>query len=304
MSTKRIALIDGDELVYKIGHLCQDSYRLLKHPDRGVFQFDSKQDAVEWLGDDKDDKWELETLVVPHAAHTVKYHLDRILHFIKERTKCVDYTIFLTSDDEENFRYKIATILPYKGNRETDHRPYYWTHTREMIMKMYRGKMETNCEADDGMSKAAYALLDNGNLNYCIVSQDKDLVMVPGDHFNVPKNHLFTVTPEEGIKFFYKQLLAGDATDNIYGIYRIGMTTANKMIENLKTTDETILWDFCLKAYECALGDPKKRPKMPNPDMPLVDRVTEIARLLWMQSYDGELWEPPSKEKKDQTVVM
>lgn len=303
MSTKRVALIDGDELVYKIGHLCQDSFRLLKHPTRGVFQFGSKQDAVEWLENDKDEAWELDTLVVPHPAHHVKYHLDRIVAFIKDRTKCLDQIIFLTSDDEENFRYKVGTILPYKGNRETDHRPYYWNYVRDLIMEKYKGKMETNCEADDGMSKAAYRILgtnsnSGSNLGYCIVSQDKDLNMVPGDHFNIPKNKLYSVTPDEGIKFFYKQLLAGDATDHIYGIYRIGMTTAHKMIENLKTTDELILWDFCLKAYEAALNDPKKRCKMPNPDMPLRDRVKEIARLLWMQSYDGELWEPPDEAQQ------
>lgn len=298
MTTKRLALIDGDELVYKVGHLCQKTYRLLKHPKKGTFQFDSKQEAVEWLESDKDEAWIMEELVVPVPERAVQYHLERITAFIKERTKCIDYITFLTSDDKENFRYKIATILPYKGNRETEHRPYYWHYIRDMIMQQYKGKMETDCEADDGMSKTAYGILKTakntgGNFGYCIVSQDKDLNMVPGDHFNLPKNKLFTVSPDDGIKFFYKQLLAGDATDNIYGIYRIGMTTASKMIDSLKTTDQKVLWDFCLQAYDTALNDPKKRKKMPNPDMPLEERVTEIARLLWMQSYLGELWEPP-----------
>lgn len=295
MSTKRFALIDGDELVYKIGHLCQTSYRLLEHPEKGTFQFETKLDAVEWLENDKDDRWVMEDFIVPHPEHTVKYHLDRILSFIQERTEYTDYIIFLTSDDENNFRYRVATLIPYKGNRETGHRPYYWDYIRNLMMFQYNGVMETDCEADDGMSKAAYHLRQEGIDDYVVVSQDKDLNMVPGKHFNIPKNLLYTVEPEDGIKFFYKQLLAGDATDNIYGIYRIGMKTASSMIENLHSTDEKVLWDFCLKAYEAALFDPKKRVKMPNPEMPLRERVTEIARLLWMQETPGELWTPPDE---------
>lgn len=298
MTTESIALIDGDELVYKIGHLCQNSYRLLEHPERGTFQFDTKQDAVEWLENDKDDRWVMRELVEPLPETTVTYHLERILAFIKERTECSNYLIFLTSDDENNFRYKIATILPYKGNRETDHRPFYWNYIRNLILTEYNGVLETDCEADDGMSKRAYGFFRSGVVDYVIVSQDKDLNMVPGKHFNLPKNILYTVEPEEGIKFFYKQILAGDATDNIYGIYRIGMTTASKMIDALRTTDERVLWNYCLECYEVALNDPKKRVKMPNPDMPLEERVTEIARLLWMQSYPGELWEPPNEASK------
>lgn len=296
--TTKIALIDGDELVYKIGHLCQNSYRLLKHEERGTFQFETKQEAVEWLENDKDEGWVMDDLVEPLPEMTVEYHLERILAFIKERTEATDYLIFLTSDDQANFRYAIATILPYKGNRETGHRPYYWDYIRALIMEKYNGRMETDCEADDGMSKAAYEFFRAGYVDYVIVSQDKDLNMVPGKHFNLPKNTLYTVEPDDGLRFFYKQLLAGDSTDNIYGIYRIGMTTASKMIDALRTNDEEVMWKYVLDCYETALRDPKKRPKMPEPDMPLEERVTEIARLLWMQEYPGQLWEPPGETRQ------
>jgi len=294
-STDRVALIDGDELVYKIGHLTQESFKVLINTEtKERWTFDCKQDLVEWLEEDQNDFWEIEELVIPRNVVAVRYHLDRILRFIKERTKCPVYEIFLTSDDDGNFRYKLGTIIPYKGNREVERRPYYWQYTRDLIMDEYGGTMETNCEADDGMSKAQYKYRKEGRQS-CIVTQDKDLNMVPGDHFNVPKNQLFTVSWEEGIKFFYKQLLVGDMTDNIYGIYRVGMKTADKMIESLKTTDEQKLWEFCLECYKDALDDPKKRERMPKPDMPLRERVTEIARLLWMQKYDGELWLPPDE---------
>ena len=292
----RIALIDGDELVYKIGHLSQESFKVLVNTETGdKWTFDCKQDLVEWLGNNKEDHWEVEPLVIPRPEGVVKYHLDRILFFVKERTKCKELKIFLTSDDDGNFRYKVGTIVPYKGNRDTSHRPYYYDYTRQLIMDQYNGVMETNCEADDGMSKAQYRYRKLG-IDSCIVSQDKDLNMVPGDHFNIPKNKLYHVTPAEGIKFFYMQLLVGDSTDNIYGIYRVGMKTAEKWINHLNTTNEITLWNFVLNRYQEALDDPKKRAKMPNPDMPVRDRVIEVARLLWMQTHDQELWEPPTRE--------
>lgn len=295
MTTKRVALVDGDELAYKVGHLCQETFKVLRNnKDLVDYYFDCKQDAIEWLEEDQGDYWEIIELVLPRDPITVKFQLSRIIHFIKERTKCKEVEVYLTSDDKNNFRYKLATLLPYKGNREEVRRPYYWAEIRAHLMDEYNGVIETDCEADDGLSKAQYAYRRK-KVHSCIVSQDKDLKMVPGAHFNIPKNELFDVTEEEAIKFFYKQLLVGDSTDNIYGIYRIGMTTADKMIESLNTTDEVKLWKYCLEQYQKALDDPKIAEKMPNPKMPLRERVTEIARLLWMQEYPQQLWIPPDE---------
>ena len=86
------------------------------------------------------------------------------------------------------------------------------------------------------------------------------------------------VTPDEGIKSFYTQILTGDTADNIVGLQGIGPKKAEKLLDGADTEDD--LWDAVLKAYD---GD--------------VDRVVENARLLWLRRYEGELWEPPNNRQ-------
>jgi len=76
---------------------------------------------------------------------------------------------------------------------------------------------------------------------------------------------------------FYKQILTGDAADNIMGINGIGPVKADKLLAEAK--DENEMYSICLEQY---YGNE--------------DRVIENARLLWLRRYENELWQPPSKE--------
>jgi 5'-3' exonuclease len=80
----------------------------------------------------------------------------------------------------------------------------------------------------------------------------------------------------EGIKFFYKQILMGDSADNIIGLYKVGPVKADKILDGIDT--EVGLWDAVVKAYD---GNE--------------ERVLENARLLWLQRYHGEVWQPPKE---------
>jgi 5'-3' exonuclease len=77
-----------------------------------------------------------------------------------------------------------------------------------------------------------------------IVSIDKDFMQVPGWHYNFVKKVKKQVTPEEGLRFFYKQILMGDSADNIKGIHRVGEVTATKMLAELKTEKSytSVVW--------------------------------------------------------------
>lgn len=48
-----------------------------------------------------------------------------------------------------------------------------------------------------------------------ICSIDKDLLQIPGHHLNWVKRESYYTTPLEGLRTMYKQLIAGDGTDNI-----------------------------------------------------------------------------------------
>jgi hypothetical protein len=60
-----------------------------------------------------------------------------------------------------------------------------------------------------------------------ICTIDKDLRQVPGQHYNFVKDEIFTVNLQEGLLWFYTQMLTGDASDNISGIRGIGLKKAH-----------------------------------------------------------------------------
>ena len=105
-----------------------------------------------------------------------------------------------------------------------------------------------------------------------IVSADKDLRQIPGKHYNFVKEELFEVTPLEGLRFFYKQTLIGDSSDNIYGVKGIGPVKAGKLIDCLDTEEE--MYYTCRNLYK---DD---------------DRFHLNCKLLWILREDMKIWEP------------
>ena len=98
--------------------------------------------------------------------------------------------------------------------------------------------------------------------------------MVPGNHYNFIKDEWFKVKQDEGIRFFYKQLLTGDRTDNIFGVKGVGDKRADKILQDAKTESE--MYDAVLEAYEKD-----------------ATRVLKNARLLWIRQQEDEMWEAP-----------
>lgn len=115
--------------------------------------------------------------------------------------------------------------------------------------------------------------------------------MVPGKHYNPSKRLLYEMTPVDARLSFYCQLLSGDSTDNIPGIYRIGETTAKKMLTKLKNKTNKDLYQRVLVAYTDAQSNDKIREKMPG-DAWGEERIKEVGRLLWMLQDRGQLYVP------------
>lgn len=177
------------------------------------------------------------------------------------------WKLYLTGKD--NFRHQIATTAVYKGNR-TAEKPKHLSKIREYMSVNHGAEIVNGQEADDAIAIDA---TKHGE-DCVIVSVDKDLDQLTGWHFNFVKNINYYVTPEEAQLNFYRQILTGDAADNIIGIKGIGKVKADKILSECKTEKE--MYDACIKAYDDN-----------------TDRVIENARLLWLRRYDNELWEPP-----------
>lgn len=182
-----------------------------------------------------------------------------------------EYQTYLTG--KTNFRFDVAKSYPYKGNRQSTEKPKHLGTARDHMVDKYSAVISVDEEADDLISKAAAEL----NYNCVVASVDKDMLQIPCWHFNFMRGEWTKVDEWSGTKFFYTQILTGDAADNIKGIYGIGPVKAKKILADCDT--EESLWEACVKAYD---GD--------------VDRIIENARLLWLRREEGEMWLPPVNE--------
>ena len=129
-----------------------------------------------------------------------------------------------------NYRYDVATIKPYKGNRDRDHKPKYFDEIRQYLFDVWKAIPVESIESDDAIG------IEQSSMPYgssVIVTNDKDLRQIAGYHFNWTKPELGTeeVSPEEADLMFYWQMLVGDTSDNIPGIWKIGPKTATKIID-------------------------------------------------------------------------
>lgn len=179
-----------------------------------------------------------------------------------------DYQGFLTG--KKNFRTDVAVTAPYKGNRKAA-KPIHYQALRDYMEFKWGFKMIEGQEADDAIGIEAYSLDPE---SYCICSIDKDLDMLRGKHYNFVKDTFYTVTEEEAIFNFYKQILTGDRVDNIIGLKGIGDVKAKRILKECNNEKEMYL--AILKAYE---GNEQ--------------RVLENGQLLWIRREPNQIWQPP-----------
>lgn len=169
-----------------------------------------------------------------------------------------------------NFRNEIAVTAPYKGTRKAE-KPYHFGLLREYMQTSWGFIEVEGMEADDKLGIEAYKHDEDETI---IVSIDKDLDMIRGNHYNFVKDEQYVITEEQGIRNFYLQMLTGDKVDNIIGLAGIGPVKSKKMLADCKTEKE--MYDVVLEAYDNNL-----------------DRVIENGRLLWILREEGQVWQPP-----------
>jgi DNA polymerase-1 len=210
-----------------------------------------------------------------------KMHITKIMNKVMRVTEAESYIAFLTKDSrKENFRTDIATIEVYKGERKE--RPKYLHEMREHCITRWNAHVVTGIEADD-----AIGIQSEVQEDYVICSIDKDLRTIAGKHLLMHKNKdwEFLEIDEWRAKInFYRQILTGDAGDNIPGIPKIGEVRSWEALKDCKT--EMDMFNKVRKIYhENGFTD---------------ERLLEVARLLFMlripiQEDGSHLWEFPSE---------
>jgi 5'-3' exonuclease len=192
----------------------------------------------------------------------------------------MSYEIWLSDSYENNFQKQISPA--YKANR-TQPRPVHYEELKDYLYDRWSANLALGMEADDALGIAQYR--DNGwkdgtvNLNTVICSIDKDLLQIPGRHYNFVREENIEISPVEGQRHFYKQMLIGDVADNIKGVTGIGKVGAGKIIDPLSS--ETDMFDAVREEYY----------KQGQTD----EQLLLNGQLFWIRKEDNQIWTFPQK---------
>lgn len=233
---------------------------------------------------------------VSYCLSTVK----RIIQKVIDRTEADEHILFLTG--KGNFREEVATIAPYKGNRKDNEKPKHFQAIRDYLVKTWDAQVIEGMEADDALGIEYYKTNKEDTI-YVLASIDKDLDMIPCTHYKWKKGgewEIYDVSELEGMRFFYTQLLTGDSTDNIAGLYKMtGKKASAKIKQPLEEMDEEIdMYNYVYSVYHTAYLSCGILPDLV--DDTITKWLTEIGCLLWIRRSETEgLWTPPTEEIVD-----
>ena len=266
------ALIDADILPYEFGGMVQ-----LEEPDKPL-------------------EWEI-----------VRSMVDDRINQIIEATNADTWSLYLT-DSSSNFRIELATIKPYKGHRKTE-KPHHWAAIRQHLIDNWDAEVQYGVEADDRLgieqtkdftSRAYDWYLDGMDPDMCfetvICSRDKDLHMIPGWHYVWPagkqEEQYWFQDELSAIRCFYRQLLTGDTTDNILGLYGVG--DSSQLVKKLEEIDEeSLMFRHVYKAYQDRFGSYAAQ------------FMYENAALLWIKREHSDIIHPSTEiyQRLDQFLM-
>lgn len=315
-------IIDADPIVYRAGFAAEthDYHIIFEGPDGEVHEvyFAGKEDAKgKWItAGEQMKKWmdgpmqggheqveilSKEMIVTPepvdHALNIVRQEVEGIIGAAarKMNVDVQDMSIVIVLSGPGNFREKIAKQKPYKGNRKDTHKPYHYQAIRDYLTGRWDARVVSGREADDECSIVAWSAWNNDE-KYIVATIDKDLDQIPGDHYDYRQKVFYTMSQWNAEKAFWVQALAGDATDNIPGCYKIGMDKAEKVIQKVIDNPADDVWPTPQEFWAAIIEQyklSKERKGCPYAELDVTDVAIETARLVYMQKRERELWTPP-----------
>lgn len=208
--TKRTLLIDGDIVIHQTAASCEQ-----------VICWDPDEDIWSTTAD----------------AREAKQRVDCEIRWYKDFLEADDVIMCFTAPD--NFRNDVAEY--YKSNRRKNRKPTIFPELRRYCLEAYTSKVIDRLEADDVMGILATSRAIKGTK--IIVSEDKDLLQIPGYVYRPGEPEVRKITRKDADRWFYTQCLTGDSTDGFPGLPGCGPKTAEKILE-------VGCWDEVVQAYE------------------------------------------------------
>jgi len=177
--------------------------------------------------------------------------IDEIITQIIVDTNATSYRVFLESKGNTTFR-KVLNPL-YKSNRVGKELPVNMMEVKDYLIQTYNPYLSIGVETDDSIISTFKYLTDNYPLTDIIIAaNDKDYLTYPINHYDTYHNrfgNMTCISKEEAMYNFYKQLLTGDAVDNVKGIKGMGSKGADKVLS--LSTPKNYFLNVC-RAYKKA----------------------------------------------------
>lgn len=179
-----------------------------------------------------------------------------------------------------NWRYEIYP--EYKSNRKNTPRPTWLNDVRELMVVEYGAHIVNDMEVDD-MCGIRLSQERNRPEKVVCASLDKDLLQLPGYHYSweisgvsstgkewVRPESEVLITPLDGLRKFYSQVIQGDQADHIPSWDNKFRSSVPQFVQRIldplsEMLDEQQMIDYVLTVYE---GD--------------VDRMSRNAQVLWI----------------------
>ncbi len=256
-----LALLDLDIVVYRAGfgsektiytieQLCNGEWLPMRELEMGTTRPAAKLALKTWQ-QEMPGEYRLSTEIRPLPTEYAEAVTNNIIVEALEAVNTTRFRGFLTANDGTNFRFRVAKTKPYKGNRKTFKKPIHYDFIRDLLINNWGATVISGMEADDALSieQRKHLRFDDDEYicNSVIISIDKDMRQVPGYHFNMKNKTFEFVTPFEGLRNLYTQVLTGDNADNIPGLDGVGKITAAKLLKD--ATTESQLREIVKKEY-------------------------------------------------------
>lgn len=228
-----------------------------------VYKVCSRNDIKEWFRQGKSKKW-MEDEIINLSINRLSQIGHKIFEEIEETGVEVLEVYYYITACTNSYRKRLSP--EYKAKRVSNK----WVNkVRKYLIEMNFAEMHDEYEADDLIADKIASMEDD---QYIILSPDKDLCTLPGFHFDYYRPRLLDengerkkdengfiisspcrgahiISKEESDKFFWKQMIMGDASDGVKGIPKMGKVAAEKIMHQANGFYEEIVKEIYQKQY-------------------------------------------------------
>ena len=252
--SKRIAIIDGDLLVYKCAAAAEERTILVTHKPTSISKsFKTRTDFKKVMKEKNKEITEDYSIEDQQEAESPAFCFKVIrqkIEKIKRETNADSAEVWCT--DVDNFRLDLPLPKRYKSNRKDTIRPVLLSDAQEYVKRAFGAKQAKGLEVDDMIIVRGYEELEKGNFPI-LPLWEKDTMQATGLNIWIEDTNLIETLPElgeiflansstvkgNGLKFLCHQWIYGDRSDLFCGYdlanVKFGAKSSYEYLKDLDT---------------------------------------------------------------------